>query len=689
MKHLTQKAVVTRTTGVLLAVGMVLGACSTGTNAGNGVDNAAGPPAPVDCEPTYPPHLQGAQSYYAVVMQLMNCQSEDQPLMMDLDLRAGQGTSLKDIGGLDAVGTSVVWDNGSGAPQSPAAAVPKGDGQGGYGKMVGFTTVPRWNGKKGDSPGPYDATENDDKKTLDPNFFGNWTVYSPSSMLQLDVFTSMPWAYTPDYFQSDDPAKDPGALATGTFLTRSQLGGGQVPIFTKSSQQGNGASPPESSFFPGTCWDPLVLMNGANPDPAVPSMSPIPKPTSLYNPSDWSFLIKDTNNSWTATLAGNDYLPLSNVFASPAVMLTNGWVATNGGQNQEIALRNDLNGDQSRLPHYVKAYYRVMKNQKCSGSTAEVKNAVAIGTDLSTMDFSFAKAGNAVFANSSLKDANLTATSFVGQQDASLAFADLTNANLAGAVLQEANLTGANLTGANAEKLNLTGAKLLMTNLSNVQNWDQVTQAGTLYCQTTPPGATEPDNSDCATLLKSQDADWDNVSTSDCVPSSCGFVSVYNNTTRTLAKGFNQCLVGEERVINGQYAPAFIAPLDTAKWAWEIKPGQDPEDNDGKNVIHCGLTYANGVSGKIQLVAQTDGKNPVAMTAADGTCLQAGSCLPKSADGKTPVTVSVSKESRADGTFYDVIICEADKAVAGVCPKDPALPGLQPVAKPSNKSTDK
>lgn len=664
--------------GIALAVGMVASACSMTSDSVAHDD----PPAPVDCQPQFPKKLQGVSSYYAVVLQMMNCQSSDIPLMVDYDLQAGTGTSLKAVGGVDAQGTGVVWDNGSGTSQSPATSVPKGDGQGGYGKLVGFTTVPHWNGTRGDSPGPYDATTNKDKDRMDPNFSGSWTVYTPSSMLQFFVFTTTPWAYTPEYFDSDDPAKNPGELGTGVFLIRQQEGGGQIPIFTQSSdsQSSPSQSPPDSSFVPTTCWDPLVLVNGAEPNPAVGPAS------GFVNPSDWSYQITADSNTWTMTPAGNDYLPLSEEFpGAPPVMLTNGLVDTNGGQDTEIALRNDRNASQSKSPHYVQAYYRVMANQKCSGSTSQIKNAVAIGADLSSIDFSFANAGGAVFANSSLSGANLTAATFVGGEDGNLAYADLsdssgTPAKLSGAVLQGANLTGANLTNAQVNKLDLNDAKLLSTNLSGISpdEWKTVLQGGTLYCHTILPGTTEPNDSNCDTLLKDQDTDWSHAGSAQCVPGTCVFVSLYNNSTRTLAKGFSQCLVGEDHAIEGQGGPAFIAPLETGKWGWEVKPGQDPEDKT-KNVIHCGQTYANGAGGKIQVVAQTDGTTPATLTANDGACVTAGSCLPKSADGKTPLVVDVEKESRVDGTFYDITVCDATASTApGRCPTHAALPNPKP-----------
>ena len=676
--------------GIALAVGMVASACSM---ANDSVASAPGRNPANDCQPTFPNKLQGVNSYYSVVVQLMNCQSKDIPMMIDYDLQAGMGMSMKNIGGADALGTSVLWDNGSGTAQGPAAVVPKGDGQTGFGKMVGFTTVPRWNGTRGASPGPYDATINTKTNQADPNFSGSWTLYTPSSMLQLQVFTSLPWAYTPEYYNSDDPAKHPGALGTGVMLTRTQEGGGQIPIFTESSRTGNSESPPDSAFVPGTCWDPLVLVNGADPNPAVPAMSPAPTPTDLYHPSDWSYVITQDPNSWSATLAGNDYPPLSQAFAWPAVMLTNGWTATNGGldENSEIALRNDSNASQSTTPHYVQAYYRPMSDQSCSGSTSVIKDAVAIGADLSGINLSWANAGGAVFANSSLSGAKMVGTTFIGQQDTNLAFADLSDSSgtptdLSGAVLQGANLTGANLSNAKVEKLNLNDAKLLMTNLSGISadDWAQIEQGGIQICYTILPGQTEPTDSNCSTLLKAQDTDWSDAGATQCAPGTCVFVSLYNNTTRTLAKGFSQCLAGEEHYIQGQAAPAFIAPLDTAKWGWEVKPGQDPDRLTNGiihtgNVIHCAQTYANGADGKIQVIAQSDGKQPADVTANEGACAVAGTCLPKSADGTTPVVVDVNKESKVNGTYYDIIACEASAASKdGKCPVTAALPSLTP-----------
>lgn len=641
----------------------------------------AGDP-PVSCQPQYPTTEKGISSYYSVVMQLMNCQSKAVPLLVDLDLKAGSGTNLQSAGGVNAVGSGIQWDNGSGTPQAPATSVPAGDGQGGYGAMVGFTTVPYWNGKDGAAPGPYDAEQDpDNQNSLLPNFSGNWTVYSPSSMLQMSVYTSLPWPYTPDYVDSP-----PGALGTGVFLSRTQLGGGQIPIFTQSSGQGYGKSPADSSFVPSTCWDPLVLMNGADPDPAVPTATPQPSATDLGKPSDWSYLGFDSGPppaNWNFTAAGNDFAPVNQLFSAPVVMLNSADLSTDDGEYFKIPLRSTVNADRSTSAHYVKAYYRVMANQQCTGSTPNISDAVVIGGDLTGVNFAWLIAGDATFANSDLSGANLTGTSLFSSQGANLAFTDLsdssgTPANLMGANFSGANLTGANLTNAQVDNMNLSGAKLLMTNLTGIDqsDWNQVMQANTEFCQTTVPGTSTPDNSDCDSLIRNQDIDWTKIDSAGCDPASCVFASVYNNSSVTLGQGFSQCLSGQARPDNGQQAPGFINPLDTAVLGWNLKAGQSPDTNN--DVIDCGLTYANGANGKIQLRATSDGTT--AKFAADGGfCVTGQNCLPKSADGKTPVVVDVSKSSTVTtGSFYNVVVCDASVATNGHCPTTAALPGLDP-----------
>lgn len=671
------------TAAVLCASALVTSACSPGS-----VDDATVGGSPVSCQPQFPSQEQGIASYYSVVMQLMNCQGQSVPLSIDLDTKAGTGTNLSSGGGINAVGTSVQWDNGSGTAQGPKSVVPAGNGQGGWGQMVGFTTVPYWNGKSATSPGPYDANT-DANNNLKPNFSGTWTVYTPSSMLQFQVFTSLGWPYTPAYYMSANPQTQPGALATGVFLTRWQMGGGQIPIYTKnSSVAGYGSTPPDSSFVPGTCWDPLVLLNGGDPDPALPTASPVPSPTNLYNPTDWSYQGYDPGPpavNWSFVPAGNDFPPLQNAFAAAPVMLANGDVATNGEQDLQVPLRSSTNQDRSVTPHYVKAFYRVMANQQCSGSTANVTNSVAIGANLSQINLAFAHAGDATLANSDLSGANMAATTFIGSSGTNFAYADLSDSSgtktmLAGANMQGANLTGANLSNAtvysNPAGLDISNAKLLMTNLTGISasDWNNVVKAGTQFCGTILPGQTLPDNTNCDTLIKDQKADWSSIQPTNCDPGSCVYVSLYNNSTRTLAQGASQCSEGQTQQVASQNAPSFIAPMDTARWSWQLTAGQKADQN--KNVIDCQLTYANGASGKIQTHATSNGTTAT-FTADSGFCIAGGQCLPLSADNETPVVVNVNQDTTyTDGTYYNIVVCDASAATKGVCPTTAALPGL-------------
>lgn len=697
------------TAGVLLTVALFASGCGSNVLVAGGQADVADP-APIDClpplaVPVSPSQQDGIKSYYAVVMQLANCQAQDIPLSIDLDLNAGTGTSLKAAGGIDAVGTSVVWDNGTGTAQNgPQPTVPQGNGAGGYGPTVGFTTVPHWNGTRADSPGPYDASEGKDSHgnpAILPNFSGGWTVYGPSSAIELQVFTSLPWAYTPEYFESGNLSQDPGAIATGVMMVRTQLGdGAQIPIYLKSSGQGYGSSPPADSFVPGACWDPLVLVDGgAPPQTGLSASSSSPSLSPVGVQTDWSFLGQDSGPpplQWWFTAAGNDFEPLSEQFpAAPPVLLGSAELDTDSGDNAEIPLRSDTNSVQSLSPHYVKAYYRVMQNIKCSGSDQSA-DGVVIGGDLSGINFASAEAESAVFANTNLSGANLNSATFIGPisdrgrpEVLNFAYSDLSDSSGTPTDLSSASLVNANLTGAKLNNaiinstLTLTGSSLLMTDLSgiSVDDWNNnVSQANTKFCQTIQPGDTEPTNSDCDALIRDQDLPWNQVDTADCSAGSCIFVSIYNNSTRTLARGFSQCLEGEPRSFESDVPvePAFISPLDTVSWRWGLQAGQDPDAN--KNLINCGITFANGASGKIRVTATSDDKTPK-LTVDEGYCAKANACLPRSADGSTPVVVNVNQDtSRIDGSFYNIVVCDASAATNGTCPTTAALPGLQPVA---------
>lgn len=694
--------------GLLAATALTVSACSAGV-----VDsqNSVGDPQPVDCQPTYPSSEQGTSSYYSVVVQLMNCQSSPIPLSVDVDSKAGKGSNLSAVGGVNASGTSVIWDNGSGTAEGTPTTVPAGNGQGGFGGLVGLTTVPYWNGQAGDSSGPYDSRLSKNNN-LKPNFSGDWTIYGPSSMINLEVFTSLPWPYNPDYSQSSNPIQQPGSVATGTFLYRTQLGGGQIPIYTSSSsiENGYGSTPPDSSFVPGACWDPMVLKNGGNADSALPTPNPAPSPANLNVASDWSYQGSTTLGGtipavyWANTLAGNNFGQLAKSFNYPVVMLANGDVNTQGGlaTDSSVPLRSPANQTRSVTPHYVKAYYRVMSGISCSGSSAKLNHAVVIGGDLSGINMAKASIKDVTFANSDLSGADLDSAVF---GNSNLAYTNLSGANLYNTDLSGVNLTGANLSNlTHASYLSLANAQLLNTNLSGITptQWQTMNLTGTQFCNTIEPGNTTPTNSDCNSLLRAQNTDWSNVTPGNsCVSnpsqtSDCIFVSLYNNTENTLGLGAASCSAGRTAQLNGSSAPAFVSPLDTARWSWEITPGQSA-DSSG-NTISCDQTYANGANGKIQFRATSTGTSAT-LNADSGYCMSGGQCLPLSADGKTPVVVNVvpdtNRNSAGTGNYYNVVICDASQITPGTvsknfpqgqCPTTAALPGSSG-ASPSSTPT--
>jgi hypothetical protein len=138
-----------------------------------------------------------------------------------------------------------------------------------------------------------------------------------------------------------------------------------------------------------------------------------------------------------------------------------------------------------------------------------------------------------------------------------------------------------------------------------------------------------------------------------------------------LAQGLNWC-------VNGQFAapqvPTWIAPLQTAQF------GLQPSGTTSTN-IKCGITFANGADGKIRISADTSSGSVVA-TVDSGTCFAPTStanpnpCLPRSADGTSPVAFSTNQYVKNNATFVDVIMCEPDAVTSNACPTTAALPGL-------------
>jgi hypothetical protein len=644
------------------------------------VNARATPPPP--CQATWPTSLNGIPSYYSLVVQLQNCQAADIPLSIDMDADQGQGTSLSGVAGVDVKGSAVVWDAGTSSgtvnlDAPPVLTIPHGDGQGGVGQLVGFTTVPYWDGNCGGSPGPY-ANQNSNAGTNDPSctqntgppsIRGSWALYLPSATFEFDLVQALPFPYVPQYNDDGTPPQTPGAVFTGLLVTRNRPGGLQDPIFTKSSAQGYGKSPDATTFVPGNCYDPVSLVNGAN--------------GGYLTPSNWSFLGLDdampTPHTWYFTPAGNDFAPLlappDGPYPFPVLMLVTGFEDTHGGTTNDMALRDTENSVTSTTPHYLQIAILNVDDVDCSGSDKVFDIPVAIGADLRGEVLTSAQLPGAVLANSDLTTARMNQTSFVagtGDTQPNLSYADLSGNSAAGADFEAALLIGADMRNMNLIETGLKNTNLLLANLdgSTIDN-PGTNFGGAQFCHTTMPNGSV-NNTDCNTLLVPQ-APWQ-VETAECDPLTCVFVSLYNNTTRTLAQGLDWC-------VDGQFvppqAPTWIAPLVTGQYG--LGPASSSASTSTN--IKCGITFANGAAGKIRVTVDTS-SGSVVTTVDSGTCFggSVAACLPRAFDGVTPVNISTHQYVNNNATFLDVIMCEPEAFTGGACPTTAALPGLLPKA---------
>ena len=356
---------------------------------------------------------------------------------------------------------------------------------------------------------------------------GTWALYLPSATFEFDLQAPMPFPYVPQYYLDGSPPDTPGALFTGLLVTRSRPGGLQDPIFTTSSPlQSYGQSPPSSSFVAGNCYDPVSLVNGAN--------------AGFATASNWSFLGVDENDkAFQFTPAANTFDPLTS-YAWPVLMLVTGFVDTEDGAVGEIALRDDINSATSTTPHYLQIAVRNIDGVDCSGSDNVFDIPVAIGADLGGINLASAQLPGAVLANSDLTGASLTQISLAagtGDTDPDLSYANLsgtatTPTPAIGADFEAARLIGTNLRNMTLTRAGLKNTNLLLADLSG-STVDQADFGGASFCRTTMNDGSIR-NDDCATLLAPQ-APW-RVDTTGCDPLTCVYVSLYNNTTRTLAR---------------------------------------------------------------------------------------------------------------------------------------------------------
>ena len=228
----------------------------------------------------------------------------------------------------------------------------------------------------------------------------------------------------------------------------------------------------------------------------------------------------------------------------------------------------------------------------CSGSDNVFDIPVAIGADLGGINLASAQLPGAVLANSDLTGASLTQISLAagtGDTDPDLSYANLsgtatTPTPAIGADFEAARLIGTNLRNMTLTRAGLKNTNLLLADLSG-STVDQADFGGASFCRTTMNDGSIR-NDDCATLLAPQ-APW-RVDTTGCDPLTCVYVSLYNNTTRTLARGLDWC-------VDGQFSqqpepPTWIAPLVTGQFGLQTTPATPPPTP----TINCGVTFANG-----------------------------------------------------------------------------------------------
>ena len=235
-------------------------------------------------------------------------------------------------------------------------------------------------------------------------------------------------------------------LFTGLLVTRFRPGGLQDPIFTMSSPLDSyGQSPPSSSFVPGSCYDPVSLVNGAN--------------GGFSTVSNWSFQGVDENGkTFNFSPASNNFDPLGSL-TWPALMLVTGFVDTEGGSIGEIGLRDAINSVTSTTPHYLQIAVRNVSGIDCSGSGKVFDIPVAIGADLRGLNLAFAQLPGAVFANSDLTGASLTQISLAagtGDTQPNLSYANLSGSATALASAVGADFEAAQLIGTNLSHMDLT-----------------------------------------------------------------------------------------------------------------------------------------------------------------------------------------------------------------------------------------
>ncbi len=632
----------------------------------------------------------GDIQYYRLSFQLMNCLPYDVPLSIDVGASDGSGTPLgnpvsgQTAPGGNVKGAGVIWDsnNGSGVQSNGPATIPASGGSG-AGKLVGFTTVPYWDGYSAGQSGPCansivatDGSGNLNPSaqcevlptTIDPNaqeimrsdFQGNWAVFTPTGTLEAYVDTPAMFGaatgqlnlngypYVSSYTQTPDVQNTPGAIATGIMLVRKSIDGEAEPFYynkTADAPEGSkpyskgppSSSPPSGDFVASaSCADQLVVENGQN--------APV-NPKNPTSQSIWNSALSDSGHNWfLTTVYAEGYSS-----QQPSLFFLKGWGTSNHGQTSTLGLQTPTNKSLSLKPHTFQAYLQDSSKLSCNSGNQKVQ---VLGGSLRSLDVSTAVLSNPLILNSTVRYANFSNTTTTGggtvksaigyslflngddgsgNLDAQSQFlnADLSNLNLMGTVFGDVDFTARLGKYAAAVK----NSNLAYANMTNVKS-KGMSQSGIIRCGTLLPsdgGLGQPGddmNNECHQLPGA--APWTTSPVSSCGTNSCAYVSLYNNTTRFLTLGNQTCKDGD--ALSDLRAPAVIAPLDTA----QISFGPNAREQ-GDTKVDCSFTYANGPWGKVRVEVSNE-SGTMKATVNSGLCQSAVSdpngCLPTAAPAK-------------------------------------------------------
>ncbi len=572
-------------------------------------------------------------------------------------------------------------------------------------------------------------------------FSGTWVLYLPSETIVLDVLPKPidqlvaaafnPFAgYLP--FKASYAWSEPTPVAaTGVGVTRWQPGMlASVPTFTKPNSPGDPGDGPRH-YVPTTCADMVRLRDGSNVYNSgrsgvgpVAWSSPFSDPQMGYSqPLDAVFAV-DAEDVYTNPLGAG---------GSPVLLFLAAYMEP---QQQEIGYAIPLesttppNSVMSQIAHTLQISIRNpgYAGDSCAPSTAT--SATVVGGMLDSIDLSNGQFGTvgttpafSIIANSKMRNANFASTNLTS---AILAYDDTTGAQWGKAILDQSTMIGIDMSGAASNVPNWQGSSLYGVNLGKAilqANSDGVV-GGVQLCKVTGgqkqyiyrneliTAPLLPGDADaaCDTIeQKQQTVAGSNAKTdmpSGCQPATCIYVSIYNNSHVTLSQGAFSCASGHPMSTGGNPNPStpplqstsesFVTPLETVQVSWAT----DVAKNDATAALDCELTLNNGADGKFRIAVQNNGGSD--MSAPVGFAIDSGTCFDDSARGCYPPSYASSKtalvgsypplsaatftgSNGATATYVDVIICEPDQAVSGVCPATAALPGI-PYPSPASPS---